>query len=71
LSGLLLGAGSEAPTIESGASEVEGASAGLSEPLIAHVSDAQAGQISLFQGEREVVIRSPELARQLFRAAGR
>jgi len=68
---LLLGASNDAPAVDTGIGEADGAAAGLSEPLIAHVSDVRAGQISLFQGEREVVVRSPDLARQLYRAAGR
>ena len=68
---LLLGASSDAPAVDTGIGEADGAAAGWSEPLIAHVSDVRAGQISLFQGEREIVVRSPDLARQLYRAAGR
>ena len=39
------------------------------QPLLAHVKDLSTGEISLFQGEREVVIRDPALARRLFSAA--
>jgi hypothetical protein len=41
----------------------------LSEPLVAHVKDLSTGEISLFQGEREVLVRSPALARGLMSAA--
>jgi hypothetical protein len=69
LPGLLLGGSSEAPALETGAGEAESGAAGLSEPLVAHVSDVENGQISLFQGEREIVVRSPALVRQLYLAA--
>ena len=71
IAGASLGASSEAPAVDTGAAEGESAAAGLTEgePLVAHVSDVRAGQISLFQGEREVVVRSPELARQIYLAA--
>jgi hypothetical protein len=71
MSGLLFGASSEAPAVEGGAAEVEEAAAGSGEPLVAHLSDLQSGRISLFQGEREVVVESPTLARQLYLAARR
>ena len=41
----------------------------LAGPLVAHVTDLQRGEISLYAGEREVVLRDPALAARLFRAA--
>ena len=55
-----------------GAASVVGADAGaanLSEPLVAHVRDLSTGEISLFNGTQEVIVRNPQLANQLARAA--
>ncbi len=43
--------------------------ANLSEPLVAHVRDLSTGEISVFNGTQEVVVRNPQLANQLARAA--
>ncbi len=43
--------------------------ANLSEPLVAHVRDLSTGEISLFNGTQEVIVRNPQLANQLARAA--
>jgi hypothetical protein len=40
-----------------------------SSPLVAHVTDLQAGEIRLYQGERMVTYRDPGLAARLVRAA--
>ena len=71
LSGLLVGGAAEAPAAESAATEAEGDLGALSEPLLAHVKDLGTGEISLFQGEQETVVRNPALARQLFTAVRR
>ena len=47
----------------------EGA-ASLTEPLVAHVRDLSTGEMSIFNGTREVVFNDPQLAARLFRAAG-
>jgi hypothetical protein len=69
LSGLIAGTAAEAPAVETGVANVEGEAGILSEPLVAQVKDLSTGEISLFQGEREVVVRSPALARSLMSAA--
>ena len=69
LSGLLAGSASEAPTVESGPTQAEGEVGNLSEPLLAHVKDINTGEISLFHGETETVVRDPALARRLLSAA--
>jgi len=69
LSGLLGAGESEAPVIEGDATDLEGGAGAISEPVIAHVKDLSTGEISLYQGEREVVLRDPALARLLFSAA--
>ena len=69
LSGLLAGGAAEAPAVETGASEAEADVGALTQPLLAHVKDLSTGEISLFQGEQEIVIRNPAIARSLFTAA--
>ena len=73
LSGLLAAGESEAPAIEGGAAadatELEGDAGAVSEPVVAHVKDLSTGEISLYQGEREVVLHNPALARLLTSAA--
>jgi hypothetical protein len=71
LSGLFVSGASEAPALETGASDAETDAGALSEPLLAHVKDLDTGEISVFQGEREIVIRNPAVARSLFSAARR
>jgi hypothetical protein len=56
--------GTEAATT---ASEVpEGFQA--AEALVAHVKDVGTGEINLFVGERQIVLKDPGLARAIFRA---
>jgi hypothetical protein len=69
LSGLLAGGASEAPAVESAATQTETDLGALSQPLLAHVKDLSTGEISLFQGESEVIVRDPALARRLMSAA--
>ncbi len=69
LSGLVAGTASEAPAVDAEVNEAADESGALTEPIVAHVKDLTTGEISLFQGEREVVVRSPELARSLSSAA--
>jgi hypothetical protein len=59
----------DAPAVDTEVSDAVDEAGPLTEPLIAHVKDAGTGEISLFQGEREVVVRSPSLARSLMSAA--
>jgi len=69
LSGVVAGTTANAPTVEAGVNDVEDDAGVLSEPLVAQVKDVTTGEISLFQGEREVVVRIPALARSLLSAA--
>ncbi len=69
LSGLLASGASEAPAAEADATEFEAGSGSIAEPLVAHVKDLSTGEISLYQGERQVLIRDPALAGRLFSAA--
>jgi hypothetical protein len=70
LSGLLSAGETEAPAAD--ASVVGGdagaGAANLSDPLVAHVRDLSTGEISVFNGTREVIVRNPQLASQLARA---
>jgi hypothetical protein len=69
MSALVAGTTANAPTVEAGVDDVEDDAGGLSEPLIAQVKDVTTGEMSLFQGEREVVVHIPDLARSLMSAA--
>ena len=69
LSALVAGTTANAPTVEAGVDDVGDDAGALSEPLVAQVKDVTTGEMSLFQGEREVVVRIPELARSLLSAA--
>ena len=69
LSALVAGTTANAPTVDAGADDIGDDAGALSEPLIAQVKDMTTGEMSLFQGEREVVVRLPELARSLLSAA--
>jgi hypothetical protein len=66
----LVGAGeSEGPAAVDAATEgTDEGAASLSEPLVAHVRDLSTGEISIFNGTREVVFNDPQLASRLFRA---
>jgi hypothetical protein len=71
LSGLVAGSASEAPALDGGAAEAESGTVSLAQPLLAQVKDLSTGEISLFQGEQEIVVRNPALARQILAAANR
>jgi len=69
ISTLFASTAADAPVVDTGVSDAVGDSGALTEPLVAQVKDLDTGEISLFQGEREVVIHSPALARSLASAA--
>ena len=68
-SGLIAGASADAPAVAGGTTEAETEVATLSAPLVAHVTDLGTGEISLFRGTEEIVVRDPELARRLLSAS--
>jgi len=69
LSGLLGATESEAPAADSSVADLGSTDTALSEPLVAHVRDASTGEITLFSGTREIVLRDPQLAGRIVRAA--
>ena len=69
ISTLVAGTASEAPAVDTGVSDAASDGGALTEPLVAQVKDLSTGEISLFQGEREVVVHSTALARGLASAA--
>lgn len=69
ISTLVASTAPEAPAIDTGVSDAASDGGALTEPLVAQVKDLDTGEISLFQGEREVVVHSPALARSLASAA--
>ncbi len=68
-SGLLTSGMATAPAAEEDAGQVDGDVGAVGPPLFAHVKDLSTGEISVFQGEREVVIRDAAVANRLFSAA--
>lgn len=63
---------SDGPAGETASADSVGAEASagsLDEPLVAHIKDAEAGEISLFRGTREIVVRDSALASRLIRAS--
>jgi hypothetical protein len=62
-----------APTVDAGTADTQTAVSDVasadSQPLIAHVRDLQTGEIGIFSGGREVVIRDPQLANRLLGAS--
>jgi hypothetical protein len=68
LPGLLAGAGTEADAAvaEEGAVELGGELEGT---VVAHVRDLTTGEISIYSGTQETVIRDPGVATRLARAA--
>jgi hypothetical protein len=69
LSGLLGAAETEAPAADASVAGADAGAANLAEPLVAHVRDVSTGEISVFNGTREVIVRDPQLAGRLARAA--
>jgi hypothetical protein len=69
--GSLVAAGeAEAPVATDAA--VAGTDAGtvsMTEPLVAHIRDLSTGEIGIFNGAREVIVKDPQLAARLFHAA--
>ena len=69
VSTLLATTATEAPAVDNEVSTATEEAGELTEPLVAQVKDPSTGEISLFQGEQEVVVHSPALARSLMSAA--
>jgi hypothetical protein len=71
LPGLLGDAEADAPGVEASAGAGASAASDLGaagETIVAHLRDASTGEIALYAGERQIVVRSPQLAAQLLRA---
>ena len=67
--GALAGLVTAGPEASAAAPELEGmAGEELSAPIVAHITDAASGQVSLYVGEREVVYRDAQLVQRLLRA---
>ena len=63
----LMGA-SETPALEDGTTDLTELGSAVDGPVVAHIRDLGAGEISIFAGEREVVIRDPAVAARIVRA---
>jgi hypothetical protein len=69
LPNLLGSAADDTPAADDAATAVSSEAPSAGQPLIAHVTDLQSGQMSLFMGEREFTLTDPTLANRLFGAA--
>jgi hypothetical protein len=66
----LLGtAADDSPAADDAAATAATDAPSAGQPLIAHVTDLQSGEMSLFMGEREFTVTDPALASRLFGAA--
>ena len=63
----LLGSG-EAPALEGETTDLTELGSVVDGPVVAHIRDLATGEISVFTGEREVVIRDASVAARLLRA---
>lgn len=70
LSGLLAEAESGAPAANAAVTDSGPAGAGLAN-LVAHVTNAETGELSVYLGEHQVVVKDPALVQRLARATGR
>jgi hypothetical protein len=68
ISTLIATTSADAPALDTGLTDAADGGGALTEPLVAQVKNLNTGEISLFQGEREVTVRSPALARSLMSA---
>jgi hypothetical protein len=59
----------DAPGVSGAATDAGTAGAEMTSPLVAHVKDLQTGEISLYQGEQQVIYKDPALAARLYRAS--
>ena len=69
LSALVSSAGSDASAVDGATAGTDVGTASLTETLVAHVRDLSTGEISLFSGTREILVRDPQLAARLVRAS--
>ena len=58
---------SEAPAAEPAIADA--AAGTMTEPIVAHVHDLATGEISVYSGTQEVMVRDPGLAHRLFNAS--
>lgn len=68
LGSILSSAPAEAPEIDGALTDAEAGAADVNGPLVAHVSDIRSGEISLYQGEGQVVYKDPALVARLYRS---
>ncbi len=72
LVGSLAGAAPEASGLAAEATEAapeaSGLTAEVSGPIVAHITDASAGELSLYIGENQIAYRDPALVARLLRA---
>jgi hypothetical protein len=69
MSGFLSDVEGEAPAADDAATTAVSQAPTMTQPLIAHITDLQSGQMSLYMGEQEFTVNDPGLASRLFGAA--
>jgi hypothetical protein len=72
LSGLVTGVSTDSQALPATVGDAEAGTAGgvageVGSPVIAHVTDAASGEVSVYVGEREIVTRDPNLVAHLLR----
>ena len=61
---------SDAPELDTGGAQaVDAGTPAMTGPVVAHVTDVSTGEISIYSGTQEVILRNPALAAQLVRAS--
>jgi len=74
LSGLVAGGAADSQAVPAAVGDAEGATAGgvvgeVGSPVVAHITDAASGDVSVYVGERQIVTRDPNLVAHLLRIA--
>jgi hypothetical protein len=69
LPSLLGEAEADAPAVDNAASGAATDVGVGGETIVAHLRDAATGEVAIYAGERQVIVRSSELVAQLLRAA--
>ena len=70
MTGLLGPAEADVPAgTDAAAAGADDVAAGGSEALVAHVRDVASGEIGIFNGTREVVVKDPQLAARILAAS--
>jgi len=70
LSGFLATAENDAPAVNAAVADTSGAGGGIAN-MVAHITNVETGELSVYVGEHQIVVNDPALVQRLARAAGR